>query len=144
MIANGTGIAPFRGFWQQRMFETNRKDLGQMFLYFGCRRPGVDEFYREELSEMLSKGVIQSYHMAYSRGEPKLYVQNLLERDKEELFHLIFQKQAHIYVCGRVRMANAVQKVFEKIIEEKGAKSLKEAQAYLKEMKVCKIKLQMC
>jgi len=145
MIANGTGIAPFRSFWQQRMFEKKmtknaslkRNYLGQMYLYFGCRRPEVDEIYFEEIDEMLRNGVIQSYKTAYSRREPKLYVQNLLEKDKEELFRLIYHENAHFYVCGRVIMASAVQKVFEKIVEEKGAKTSIEAQAYLNEMKVC-------
>jgi nitric-oxide synthase len=144
MIGNGTGIAPFRGFWQQRMVEiemikkgtVKKEDFGKMLLYYGCRRPGTDELYLEEINDLLERGIIESYHAAYSSIKPKLYVQNLLETDEAKLFKLIFHDHAHFYVCGNIQMASDVHKFFKKIIQERAHKSPNQAEEYLKEIKV--------
>lgn len=48
MIGPGTGLAPFRGFIQER--DLNRKDkqtVGDTILYFGCRKKAEDFIYGE-------------------------------------------------------------------------------------------------
>ncbi|EOD51987.1 putative nadph-cytochrome p450 reductase protein [Neofusicoccum parvum UCRNP2] len=60
MVAAGTGIAPFRGFVQARAAET--------LLFFGCRAPGVDDLYRDELDRLEAAGAVQ-VRRAYSRVE---------------------------------------------------------------------------
>src|SRR5690606_3378101 len=45
MIGPGTGVAPFRGFIQERAFEAKQnpeKKVGPMVLFFGCRREDQD------------------------------------------------------------------------------------------------------
>jgi len=76
MIGAGTGIAPFRSFWQERKVEKemlqtpkgiNGYGWGKMVLLFGCRQPDLDELYRNEIDDLLKEDVIQSYYPAYSR-----------------------------------------------------------------------------
>lgn len=110
MIGPGTGIAPFRGFLQAR--EALRQEgakLGEAHLYFGCRNPNEDFLYKEELQAYEQAGVV-TLHTAFSRqGEKKVYVQDKIEQDKEQIIQLLDQK-ARLYVCGDgTRMAPDVE-----------------------------------
>ena len=73
MIGAGTGLAPFRSFWQERKFEKslpsdeNNKKFGEMHLYFGCRQMNVDELYKDEILQMIDENVLTAYHPAFSR-----------------------------------------------------------------------------
>lgn len=50
MIANGTGIAPFRAFILERAkLHSIGRNVGVSMLFFGCRRPDSSYLYREEL-----------------------------------------------------------------------------------------------
>lgn len=67
LVGPGTGIAPFRAFWQQRYAERkqNRK-VGKMWLFFGCRQKEMD-LYRKEKAEMVDKEVLDKVFLALSR-----------------------------------------------------------------------------
>lgn len=53
MIGPGTGLAPFRGFIQERDFaHKDGKTVGDTILYFGCRKRSEDYLY-EEVRETL-------------------------------------------------------------------------------------------
>lgn len=71
MVGPGTGIAPFRSFWQDRSaLMTAGGKPGRMWLFFGCRQQELD-LYKEEKSEMLNQGVIERVFLALSR-EPSV------------------------------------------------------------------------
>ena len=77
MVGAGTGIAPFRSFWQERKIDkemNNAKAVGvngtgwaPMVLYFGCRRHDHDELYRNEIDQFVKDKAIDHYYAAYSR-----------------------------------------------------------------------------
>lgn len=75
MVGPGTGIAPFRAFWQHRtrLRELNQADYGSMRLFFGCRYPSM-QLYQAEIENMVKDGIITNYFVALSRkpGEPKV------------------------------------------------------------------------
>jgi cytochrome P450/NADPH-cytochrome P450 reductase len=100
MVGPGTGLAPFRGFLQER---TARKakgtTLGPAMLFFGCRHPEQDYLYADELKAFAADGIAE-LHTAFSRAEtPKTYVQNLIAAQQERVWSLI-EQGAIIYVCG--------------------------------------------
>jgi len=100
MIGPGTGLAPFRGFLQER---ADRKAkgarLGPAMLFFGCRHPEQDYLYADELKKFAADGVTE-LHTAFSRADgPKTYVQHLVATQKEQVWNLI-DKGAIVYVCG--------------------------------------------
>ena len=78
MVGPGSGIAPFRGFWQHRakmiqMRREERKKIGKMTLFFGCRVPSM-QLHSKEVQQMVDQGIINQSFVAYSRvpGQPKV------------------------------------------------------------------------
>jgi len=100
MIGPGTGLAPFRGFLQERAARKARgATLGPAVLFFGCRHPEQDFIYADELRAFAADGVSE-LHTAFSRADgPKTYVQHLIAAQKDRVWDLI-QQGAIIYVCG--------------------------------------------
>jgi cytochrome P450/NADPH-cytochrome P450 reductase len=100
MIGPGTGLAPFRGFLQERAaLKAKGAALGPAILFFGCRHPEQDYLYADELQGFAAGGITE-LHTAFSRGEgPKTYVQNLIAAEKDRVWTLI-EQGAIIYVCG--------------------------------------------
>jgi cytochrome P450/NADPH-cytochrome P450 reductase len=100
MIGPGTGLAPFRGFLQERAaLKARGTTLGPSMLFFGCRHPDQDYLYADELKGFEAGGITE-LHTAFSRAEgPKTYVQNLLTIHKDRVWALI-EQGAIIYVCG--------------------------------------------
>ena len=117
LICAGTGIAPFRGFLQEReAWAEQNKKVGKAILFFGIRHPEKDYLYREELQKLSEKGIVDIY-LAPSRldGQPKCYVQDLLWQKKEFVWELI-KKDSIFYVCGEgSKMAPAVKDTMRRI-----------------------------
>ncbi|CAL1272101.1 unnamed protein product [Larinioides sclopetarius] len=129
MVGPGTGIAPFRSFWQKRYLDIQaaakdgdlKKPFGSMTLLIGCRHPKV-ELYREETQHMKQMGVLTQVYSAYSRlpGKPKRYVQHILREISDKVYKEIVQERGHFYVCGDVSMAEDVNQTLRAIIQEHG------------------------
>ena len=100
MIGPGTGLAPFRGFLQERAArKAGGAKLGPAMLFFGCRHPDQDFLYADELKAFAADGIVE-LHTAFSRGDgPKTYVQHLVAAQKDKVWSLI-EQGAIIYVCG--------------------------------------------
>ncbi len=136
MVCAGTGIAPFRGFLQERaILAAHGQALGPALLFFGCDHPEVDYLYREELEQWEQAGIVQ-VRPAFSRhpcGEVR-YVQDRLWQDREEIVEL-FRHNARVYVCGDgEHMAPAVRATFVRIYQEAVQCSSEEAEAWAREV----------
>jgi NADPH-ferrihemoprotein reductase len=101
MIGPGTGLAPFRGFIQERDYYRNEgRQVGEAHLYYGCRNRDVDYLYEDELVEFKTKNTITELNIAFSRDQQeKIYVTHLLKQNAKSIWKLI-KEQGHIYVCG--------------------------------------------
>jgi cytochrome P450 / NADPH-cytochrome P450 reductase len=136
MIGPGTGLAPFRGFLQERQaLKAKGETVGPGMLYFGCRRPDQDFIYRSELEAFDAAGVA-ALRIAFSRApdQPKQYVQDLIRRDGDQLWEMI-QKGGAIYVCGDAsKMAPAVRQAFVDLAAAKAGLSTAEAETRIDAM----------
>lgn len=67
MVCAGTGLAPFRGFVQERAAQVGSgRKLAPAILIVGCRSPDNDELYREEFDKWEAMGAVKVFR-AYSR-----------------------------------------------------------------------------
>jgi cytochrome P450/NADPH-cytochrome P450 reductase len=100
MVGPGTGLAPFRGFLQERAaLKARGATLGPAMLFFGCRHPEQDYLYADELKAFAASGITE-LHTAFSRTDgPKTYVQNLVAAERDRVWSLI-EQGAIVYVCG--------------------------------------------
>lgn len=137
MIGPGTGLAPFRGFIQERHYlRKEGKQVGDTVLYFGCRKQSEDFLYGEEMRKYEEEGTLTKLYLAFSRDQPeKVYVTHLLNQTKEEIWKIIGEQNGHIYVCGDARnMAKDVHNILLEVVQEFGKKTQTEAEAFIKKM----------
>lgn len=135
LIGPGTGIAPFRGFWHHRrsqLTSRNRSTAGPVWLFFGCRTKTMD-LYREEKQQALKEGVLSKVFLALSREKdiPKMYVQELAEKEGLEIHDLLINRGAHFYVCGDCKMAEDVHQKLKGIIKKHGNMTDEQVQNFM-------------
>lgn len=140
LVGPGTGIAPFRSFWQQRLFELEHNVIEScpMTLVFGCRQSEMDHIYKEETIQAKNKQAFKELYAAYSRepDKPKKYVQDVLrEQLSETVYQCLREEGGHIYVCGDVTMAGDVLKTIQQIIRQQGNMTLEDAGFFLSKLR---------
>ncbi|MEV5836471.1 bifunctional nitrate reductase/sulfite reductase flavoprotein subunit alpha [Nocardia sp. NPDC052112] len=106
MVGPGTGIAPFRGFLQQRRA---LGCTGRNWLFFGDQHAAQNFYYRAELEDMFRSGFLTRLDLAFSRDQrERVYVQHRMIEHGAELWSWL-REGAHFYVCGdAARMAKDV------------------------------------
>jgi len=136
MVGPGTGLAPFRGFMQERAaLKAQGKAIGKSVLLFGCRHPQQDFIYQNELKAFVEQGITDLY-TAFSRAaeQKKVYVQDVILDIKDQLWELL-EAGAVIYVCGDAsKMAPGVRQAFAKLYSEKTGAATEAAEQWLSEL----------
>jgi sulfite reductase (NADPH) flavoprotein alpha-component len=129
MIGPGTGVAPFRGFVQER---TAGGASGRNWLFFGARHMDRDFLYQTEWQQALKHGALHRMDVAFSRDQAeRIYVQQRMREQGAQLFHWL-ESGAYLYVCGdAASMAPDVHAALLEIIGHHGGRSPEEAASYL-------------
>ncbi|XP_055513563.1 nitric oxide synthase 2b, inducible [Leucoraja erinacea] len=140
LVGPGTGIAPFRSFWQQRQHDREKQGIkcGPMTLVFGCRDSQLDHIYKEETLKLKNQGVLKGVYTAYSRepGMKKTYVQDILRGSlASEVYSVLHKEKGHIYICGEIKMAQDVTDTLKAIVAKQGNMSIEDAEEFLTELK---------
>lgn len=65
LVATGTGIAPFRAFWQEKQTLAKERK-GKLILILGFRRKS-EFLYEDEIMELKESGIISHLHIVFSR-----------------------------------------------------------------------------
>jgi NADPH-dependent sulfite reductase flavoprotein alpha-component len=132
MVGPGTGIAPFRGFLQERRALGH---TGRNWLFFGDQHRAENFYYRDDLEHMVEDGLLNHLDLAFSRDQAsRIYVQHKMLDAGDELWRWM-QDGAHFYVCGdAARMARDVDDALIKIIRKHGGMSAEAAHDYKKEL----------
>jgi cytochrome P450/NADPH-cytochrome P450 reductase len=132
MIGAGTGLAPFRGFLQERaILQQQGVPIARSLLFFGCRRPDTDMLYADELSKYEERGVVRVEN-AYSRADARCrYVQDAMLDSSDEVWSLL-QQDAVVLVCGNAgTMAPGVRSALQKIFRAHTGAGESDAEAWL-------------
>ena len=136
MVAAGTGIAPFRGFVQERATKIaaakamqKDPDLAEAVLFIGCRGP-QDVLYKDLFDEWEKIGAVKVYR-AFSRASSDdmsagcKYAQDRVWAERETITTL-FRSGARAYICGSGRLGKGVADVAAKLHAENRKKAGKE------------------
>jgi cytochrome P450/NADPH-cytochrome P450 reductase len=133
MIGPGTGVAPFRGFLQERAaLKQQGVPVGESMLFFGCRDPLQDFLYEDEMRGFEASGITRLC-TAFSRepGKPKTYVQHAIESHADEVWRLL-QQDAVVFVCGEAsRMAPDVRQAFAEMFRQRTNTTRTDANTWL-------------
>ncbi|ORY62605.1 sulfite reductase flavo protein alpha-component [Pseudomassariella vexata] len=131
-FAGGSGIAPFRSFWQSRIGRT----VGRNILYLGVQ--SREKFcYEQELREYVNNGQME-VHTAFSRDSrglvydryskdlvekniPPRYIDTLIAEQGETVCDLVMSKKqgglgGYLYICGSVSVFDSVMAGLRKAI----------------------------
>ncbi|KAH9932779.1 bifunctional P-450/NADPH-P450 reductase [Epithele typhae] len=125
MVCAGSGLAPMRGFLQERAEQKKAgREVATSLLFYGCRAPGEDSSTWEQMG-------IVDVRVAFSRCDVERakgckYVQDRIALDKEDIVKS-FRAGAKYYVCGSSKMAAGAKQVFIRFVQE--TKNLDEAAA---------------
>jgi sulfite reductase (NADPH) flavoprotein alpha-component len=132
MIGPGTGVAPFRGFVQERAATAA---VGRNWLLFGGRTRRDDFLYQLEWQQALKSGDLTKLDLAFSRDQAhKIYVQDRLHEHGRELYAWL-QDGAYLYVCGdATRMARDVEATLLDIVATHGGHDADGAREFLAEL----------
>lgn len=148
MVGPGTGVAPFRGFIQERAWmarqptSPDQGKVGPTILFYGCRKADQDFLYQDEwasYSNPDSPTALPGFQIitAFSRETPgqKIYVQQRLREWSDQVWDWIHIQSGSFYLCGDgKRMAKDVLETLLSLAADRlGSKE--KADAWFKDLK---------
>ncbi|KAK2465532.1 hypothetical protein APHAL10511_002424 [Amanita phalloides] len=133
-IGPGTGVAPMRSLIEERIHKGSTSNV----LYFGCRSSTKDQHYESEW-RAYARLQKMTYRTAFSRDVPegtkRIYVQDLIQQDAEEIWKMVGQAGAWIYISGSSnQMPTAVKSAIKSAVERFGGYSSEDAVKYVESM----------
>lgn len=121
MICAGTGIAPFRGFVQERAMQIQAgRKLAPAYLFVGCAHPDQDRLFWDEFSRWQDEGAVTLYYAhsaAKDLSKGARHVQDRLWEEREEMRN-VFAQGAKIYICGSSEVGDGVAATVKKIYRD--------------------------
>ena len=132
LVGAGTGVAPYRGFLQERaVLKEQGETLGPALLFFGFRHSAQDFIYRSEFEEYQQRGVAQIVTAPSRETERKVYVQNRIVEHGEAVWKLL-EAGAVVYVCGDAsRMAPSVREAFKAVFSSSSGSEEEAAEEWM-------------
>ncbi|KAJ7640087.1 fatty acid hydroxylase [Mycena polygramma] len=122
MFCSGSGLAPMRGFIQERAVQkASGREVAKMLLFFGCRSPTMDYLYSDsDLAEWVAQGVVD-VRPAFSRSpedsEGCKYVQHRIRKDSADILES-YNQGASFFTCGSALVAKGIKSTLVDILME--------------------------
>ncbi|KAF8585223.1 bifunctional P-450:NADPH-P450 reductase [Ramaria rubella] len=122
LFASGSGIAPMRGFIQERAIQAALgRQVGKTILFYGCRAPDEDYLYSEsEFREWIKLGFLEvrpAFSRAVEQSGGSKYVQDRVWSDRDVVVEA-YKLGAKLYTCGSPGVSNGIKAVVIKLIKE--------------------------
>ena len=136
LIGPGTGIAPFRGFIEERAWHLAQgRATGATLLFSGARHPAHDRLHAPELLRWSAAGAFEWIEACSCvDGHPWRFVQDAVWARRDDLWRLIGEG-ARIYLCGDGKaMAPAVRATLLRICRDQSGQSEPAARQWLDEL----------
>ncbi len=132
MVGPGTGVAPFRGFVQER---EATGATGRNWLFYGGRSLYHDFLYQLEWQQALKRKALHRVDVAFSRDQAeKIYVQHRIREAGKEIFAWL-SNGAYFYVCGDASaMAPDVNAALLDVVRTHGNLDADDAQAWVADL----------
>ena len=136
MIGVGTGLAPYRGYLQEREAVGA---TGRNWLFFGEQRRAANFYHEKEFSDYSASGLLARFDTAFSRDQSqKIYVQHRIREQGGDVWSWL-QDGAYLYLCGDAeRMAPDVDAAIHAVAEEHGGLSKEAAAEYVANLRTQK------
>jgi cytochrome P450 / NADPH-cytochrome P450 reductase len=130
MFCAGSGIAPFRGFVQERgvLIKEGGRELAPALLFVGCRSRTLDRLYGAEFDEWVRLGAVDiryAFSTEQQESECCKYVQDRIVKDKDDVYKL-WEQGAKVYICGSNRLSKGVGEAARAIMKERSKQRGKE------------------
>lgn len=146
MIAAGTGLAPMRGFIEERavlISANNNKKIGSALLYFGYHDFERDYIHRAELEHWQEIGAVNLRAIFSQRGPSEQsgsgkdwkHMPDRIYAEAEEVVELFNQPGTELFLCGSIGLANSTAEVCKKTYRERKGVGHKEADEWLEKVK---------
>ena len=130
MAATGCGVAPLLGFLPQL-----RRHPRFACLFFGNSHSEGNNFYKEEWDQALAVGTVSRISRVFD-NENRGYIQDLMLAQSQELYRLLNEEDAMVYLCGRARtVGQGVESALLSIAQKEGGKTREQAAAWLDELR---------
>ena len=136
MIGVGTGLAPYRGYLQERQATGA---TGRNWLFFGEQRRSANFYHEQEFAGYAATGLLTKFDTAFSRDQTdKIYVQHRIREQGREVWSWL-NDGAYLYLCGDAeRMAPDVDAALQAVVAEHGALSTETAAEYVANLRTQK------
>jgi sulfite reductase (NADPH) flavoprotein alpha-component len=115
LIGAGTGLAGLRA----HLLYRQHTGLKGAWLLFGERSSATDRPHREQIESWIGDGTLARCDLVFSRDSThREYVQHRLETLTSHVLSWVTRDGATIFVCGGLKMGEAVHAVLQKILGE--------------------------
>jgi sulfite reductase (NADPH) flavoprotein alpha-component len=115
LIGAGTGLAGLRA----HLLHRQHNGLKGAWLVFGERSSRTDRPHRGQIESWMDDGTLSRCDLVFSRDATRRqYVQHRLEEAASQVLNWVRRDGATIFVCGGLKMGQAVHAVLQKILGE--------------------------
>ena len=124
MAGLGTGLAPFKAFIEERQYQLEHgAEIGEIYLYLGSRHKRQEYLYGEYWESYMDANVLTHLGAAFSRDQPKkIYIQDKIRENLDELRDLVIDKQGHFYLCGPTWPVPDISACLQDVVKADAAK----------------------
>lgn len=116
LIANATGVAPFRAFLEAIARQDNKRDT---WLIFQEERAEEDFLYQLDIQKFAAQGALRHLDTLFTLDQPERCLADLLHERADRLVEWL-ASEAHIYICGEKDQLGNGEEIIQTLCEQNG------------------------